>query len=281
MLGQIVANLLIPGDPDIVALSLPTSAWRLEKHPEYTNSKRAIEGYQCAETYFLISDIEQGDPLLEAAFSELTPIFLASTYATGLTVTSVRSMEWSEIKLLQRSEHWPRDRAMDMPSYIVRSPEEFSDLVEKFVHSWPGVGQTEKARLLVHHWLDAIVCWSMEDLYLSATTLLQIIVATEATKQGKQELPFYVGVEAAANRFGLHVLSADFKNMRNELVHDGQLIGRRFAGPDKDACAKVIEEVLNWLDSYIHAALNLGAVRKTRFSHSDLINLNSYSIGQS
>ena len=60
--------------------------------------------------------------------------------------------------------------------------------------------------------------------------------------------------------------------------HDGQLIGHRFAGPDKAACAHVVVDVLNWLDEYIHAALALGARRKIRFTDADLVNHNAYSI---
>ncbi len=184
----------------------------------------------------------------------------------------------SEVSILQRTEHWPRDRAIDMASPVITSSDEFRELVERFVAAWFTTGRSEKALLVVHHWLDALACWSMEDLYLSATTLQQIIVATEATLQCKQELPFYSGLEAAANRKGIRVLSPDFKNMRNELIHDGQLIGRRFAGPDKPACAAVVADVLNWLDEYIHAALGLGRVRRTRFTPGDLANLNAYSI---
>ena len=65
--------------------------------------------------------------------------------------------------------------------------------------------------------------------------------------------------------------------MRNELIHDGQLIGSRFAGP-KEACAEVIADVFNWFDEYMHAALGLGTPRKTRFEKADFLNLNSYSI---
>jgi hypothetical protein len=138
-------------------------------------------------------------------------------------------------------------------------------LVERFVRAWPGAGQTEKALLLVHHWLDALACWSMEDRYLRATTLLQIIVATEAMRQGKPELRFYPGVTAAAHRIGIRVLSNDFKNMRNELIHDGRLIGTRFPGPDKDACAGVLADLLNWFDEYMHTALSLWPAPKESF----------------
>jgi hypothetical protein len=38
-----------------------------------------------------------------------------------------------------------------------------------------------------------------------------------------------------------------------ELVHDGRLIGSRFAGPNKVACVQVVADVLNWIDAYQHA----------------------------
>src|SRR5260221_2867954 len=110
----------------------------------------------------------------EAAFEELTPILLGASYATGLTVTIKESSMGSEIKIVRPTDHWPRDRAMGIGSPVVSSADEFRDIIERFVRGWPGAGQTEKARLLIHHWLDALACWSLEDLYLSATTLSHI-----------------------------------------------------------------------------------------------------------
>jgi hypothetical protein len=215
--------------------------------------------------------------LVRAAYDEITPILLAASYFTALSVTVQRSTQGSEIPILQPSQHWPRARSVDRSSPVFVSAAEFSSLVELFVRAWSQAGQIEKARLLVHHWLDSLACWSMEDLYLSATTLLQIVVATEASRQGKTDLPFYPGVSDAAKRMGIRILSDDFKNMRNELIHDGQLIGRRFAGP-REACVEVVADVLNWFDEYLHAGLGLGAPRKTRFAKADFINLNAYSI---
>jgi hypothetical protein len=206
--------------------------------------------------------MDMGAALAEAAFEELTPVLLGATYATGLSATIERSTMGSDVTIVQSSEHWPRARALGAAAFVVTTAVEYKHLVERFLASWPGAGRTEKALLLIHHWLDALLCWSMEDLYLSATTLLQVIVATEARKQSKDKLDFYPGISAAAQRFGITSLSADFKNMRNELVHDGQLIGTRFAGPDKLACANVVADVLNWIDAYIHAALALGPVLK-------------------
>ncbi len=261
-------------------MNTPEGLWELSQNTYYAKSKAALANGQCAYTYFLehSADLSSGAAAFGAVEEELTPIFLAASYATGLSVSSDRSMLHSDMMILQPTQHWPRIRSVDLPSPVVSSPEEFTDLVEAFVQSWSTAGKTEKARLLVHHWLDALSCWSMEDLYLSATTLLQVIVATEARLQGKRELKFYDGVSLAATRKGIRNLSTDFKNMRNELIHDGQLIGRRFTGPDTIHCAAVIVDLLNWFDEYVHAALTLGKPRAVRFKPHDLNNLNAYSI---
>jgi hypothetical protein len=281
-------NLLIPGDPEKLSITAPSGSWALEQVPAFAQAIAAITGTAShrpktapvAETYFIESAVgmDVGAALAEGAFEELTPILLGATYATGLSATIERSTMGSDVTIVQSSEHWPRARALGGPAFVVTTAVEYKNLVERFLASWPSAGRTEKALLLIHHWLDALSCWSMEDLYLSATTLMQVIVATEARKQGKDKLEFYPGITAAAQRFGIASLSAEFKNMRNELVHDGQLIGARFAGPDKLACANVVADVLNWIDAYIHAALALGPVLNKRFKGTSLVSLNAYSI---
>jgi len=112
MIGQFVANLLIPGAPQTVTLNLPAATWELKQHPDFSKAKKNIEGHQCAETYFLTTPVSLsgGSAAFDAAFDELTPIFLAASYATGLTVTSRRSTMMSEVKIMSSTEHWPRAR---------------------------------------------------------------------------------------------------------------------------------------------------------------------------
>lgn len=199
MLSFYMVNLLIPGDPAKIDITLPSGIWTLEQLPQFAIHKDAISKGQCAETYFLENQVTHcaGSALMDQAFDEITPILLAASYLTGLSVTIRRSTIGSEVAIMQTSEHWPRARAVDRSSPVITSASDFGQLVELFVKAWPQVGQIEKARLLVHHWLDALSCWSMEDLYLSSTTLLQVIVATEAARQGKSELKYYSGVKDA------------------------------------------------------------------------------------
>jgi len=279
-----VINLLMPGDPMAVSITTPGGNWQFKQIPQFAQNSAAIRGASrprpqmppIAETYFLADTVGAAD--IRRIETEVTPILLAATYATGMSVTSERSTRNGGPGLVQPSNHWPRARGLDAQSLVVNTLDEFVHLVEAFVREWATAGQTEKALLLVHHWLDSLSCWSMEDLYLSATTLLQIIVATEATKQGKNQLKLFPGIKDAATRVGIAPLSRDFKDMRNELVHDGRLIGSRFVGPDRAACAQVVSDVLNWFDAYLHAALALGPVAKTRFRASDFMGLNAYSI---
>ena len=287
MLSLYVCNLIIPGDPDTLTLTTPAGPWTLNKMPEFAATKARItatnvrpQQLPIGETYFLENPVGMsngGAAAVETAIAELTPILLAASYATGLSATVERATMGSDVSIVQATHYWPRVRAMGSGAPVVTTTAEFIHFVETFVQTWPVEGQTEKARVLVHTWLDALACWSMEDLYLSATTLLQIIVATEAKKQGVATLNFYPGVTAAAQRMNITVLGPDFKKMRNELVHDGQLIGARFAGP-RAACNQVVTDVLNWFDTYVHVALALGPVMKARFQPYDFSGLNAYSI---
>jgi hypothetical protein len=277
MLGFQIANLLVPGDPKTVMLNLPSGTWELEQTPVFSKSKGHIAKGMCAETYFMRHPATMGSAA-DAAYEEVTPILLGASFTTGLAVTSRRSMPASDILIGQPRDQWPRDRSIGAEWPVVTTADQFRDLVEAFVCSWPALGKTEKALLLTHHWLDALAFWSLEDLYLSATTLLQIIVATEATKQSKKDLPLEAGLAQAATRMSIRVLTADFKDMRNELIHDGRLIGTRFKGPDRAACAAVVCDVLNWFDEYMHAALKLGSPRKVRFGKNALIGANAFSV---
>lgn len=334
-----ITNLLIPGDPPQLTITTPSGGWKLEQVAEYARAKqtiRAAAGARAPElpimnTYILDhASVGQLRPAVdEKALEELTPILLAASYATGMSVT-IRDGTLAGPPLLgSPTPEWPRPRAMDGPSWVVNTSAEFVALVEAFLTSWPGAGQEEKALLLVHHWLDALACWSMEDLYLSATTLLQVIAATEETKlrtereragnkkqrtggkrtgskkhlaRGKAtdetKLYFYAALKEASRRMQIRKPSFEAKEMRDSLVHEGSLRGiwmdvvdrTRKEGigenaddggdrlTDQAICARVVADVMNWFDAYVHAALRLGKVAKTRFGAHDFATLNAYSL---
>ena len=91
-------------------------------------------------------------------------------------------------------------------------------------------------------------------------------------------MSYFQAIQSASLRVGITSLSRDFKDMRNNLIHEGKLIGGRFAGRDLEACSIVAADVMNWFDEYLHSIMNLGPVKRKRFSKSDFMSLNAYSL---
>ncbi len=165
---------------------------------------------------------------------------------------------------------------------VIMDSNDFRERLEAFVANFPTSEQNEKARLLVHHWLDALACWSLEDLVLSAATMLEIFAATAervSVAAGSGKLQYFTPrIDYAATRYGMTPLGNDFRNMRNDLVHDGHLSGKKFPNKDLAACAAATSEALNWIDEYMHNALNLGTPSRQRFDATTFQSLNAFSL---
>lgn len=282
MIGFRAINLLIPGDPQSVAIAGQHGDWTLTRAANFAVGQNAILNlHQGAETYDAEHPISMaaGAAVFDPMVGEMLPLCLGAAYATGHSVTTRRALPGSEVQFLQVGPRFPRERSWPGTGPVVNDEHEFKALLDAFLVGYRAVGQTEKVRLLVHHWLDSLSCWSLEDLYLSATTVLQTIAATEKRKAPIAHRPsFYKYVRAAAVRYGLPVLSHDFKDMRNDLIHDGTLSGTTFQNKSADDGRAVAIVVLNWIDRYLHAALGLGPVRKNRFDPHSLDSLNAYSL---
>lgn len=275
-----MVNLLIPEDPDELNIHALSGKWELSKLAKYDESKSAISNGQCAHTYAIenVVSMDDGTAAYDANFDEMTPILLGASYISGLSVTAKSSLPHSDVMLVQPSDHWPRERAMGAGNQCVTSSQEFTEVIESFVSSWPSKVYKEKILILIHHFIDALGCWSFEDFYLSATTLLQIIAATEKKMTGNSNLSYFDAVNSASQRVGITSLTRDFKDMRNNLIHEGKLLGGLFAGADIVACSVVAADLMNWFDEYVHSVMSLGPVKRKRYSKQDFMSLNAYSI---
>lgn len=60
---------------------------------------------------------------------------------------------------------------------------------------------------------------------------------------------------SASRRYSIPPLGSDYKNMRNDIVHEGLLSGSNFPAKTKADCAAVVSDALNWLDSYVLAVI--------------------------
>ena len=281
MIGFRFINLLVPGDPARFTINGGSGSWQFEQEANFGAAKDAVVGNMCAETYTGEHPVslDDGAAGCDTAFDELLPLCLGASYLTGRSVTVRRSLPHSDVMLAQVGSHFPRERSINGTRSVVTSGAEFQAAIEAFLTAYTGVGHTEKVLLLIHHWLDALSCWALEDFYLSGTTILQIVAATEESRCPITHNPsFYKYLTAAANRHGLPALSHDVIEMRNDLVHDGSLSGSRFQNKNVQDCGVVAAEVLNWIDIYLHTALHLGPVRQVRFDANLLATLNAYSL---
>lgn len=279
MIGVRLVNLLIPGDPEHLAVWGAHGDWLLAREPDFEARKADVMAkHLCHETYRAEHPVDgaAGAAAVEGTLAELLPLCLGMSYLSGNSVTVHRSLPASDFQIMQVPPKFPRERSAAGPGPVVNDPAEFRAALGAFLTAYPAQGLAEKILLVVHHWLDALACWSLEDLYLSATTILQVVAATEEGRQGAS-LSFRQGVTDASARFGV-APAADFKNMRNDLVHDGTLSGSRHPGKSADDCRAVAAGVLDWIDRYLHAALNLGPVRRPRFPADVLAGLKVFSL---
>lgn len=273
-----LVNFVPPNSSPVLALKTKRATWKLNQMPEFADAVKAIEGDMCAETYCIETEFTESDEDHDP-MHDLTPILIGLSYVLGQSVTIRRSTPQSFVGIFQASEHWPRARSLPRHHQAVTSDSSLVKVVENFCSAWDdGTAHREKALLLIHHWLDALSCWSLEDMYLSATTLLQVIAATEGKASGKKDLSYFEAITAASKRYDIPPLDRAFKDMRNALIHEGSVVAGAFLGKTRGECATVVADVLNWFDQYVHAALKLGAIERTRFKAADIRSLNAFSI---
>jgi len=127
----------------------------------------------------------------------------------------------------------------------------------------------------------------LENLYLSGSTLLQIIASTEqdrkrtfaaryASARDSNKPGFFDYLAGAADKVGISSLTHDVVKVRNSLIHKGTLRGSTFV--EQLDASYPIAEAMNWIDNYIYAVLGLGKVPLSRHSATDYAyRLNSFS----
>jgi hypothetical protein len=281
-IGVRFCNLLLPGDAQHFVFTAPAGDWEFDREPDYERHKEAIRNKgACGGTYSarrLVDTSNGRSAALELALDEMLPISLGASYLAGMTVSPFQDLPFSAIKFIQYGDHYPRPRAMGDGSPMFITLDEFLDDLGPFVRAYPALEQSHNARLLIHHWLDALAFWSLEDLTLSTATILEIISATGQRLGGPNVDTFNKGLDYAASQNGLTQLSRDFRHMRNDLVHEGHLSGSNFPNKDLIECANAAASALDWIDRYICKVFGLGAPRRTRFGRNTFINVNAFSL---
>lgn len=276
--------MFVPEEPCRFSILTPSGSWKFNQYASYaSNKERILNNGACCITYDIATTININGSWAECidrARDELLPICLGISYLTGMAVRPVQDLPNSEVMFLHVGDHYPRQRAMGPGMNLVESLSDFIAALEIFVRDYTKFEKSEKARLLVHHWLDALAYWSLEDLTLSTATMLEIIAATAGDHGktcGKKLKKFVPRINYAADRFGLSHLSQQFRNMRNDLVHEGRLSGSKFPNASKEQCAEVVAEALDWIDQYLCSIFGLGTPSHRRFGKNVFIGINAFS----
>lgn len=283
-MGHRLTNLVIPGEPDTLDINTSAGVWTLRKGGRYDEFVAAIDEGRIAETYTIeIANTYSGgrSEAIEAAERELIPLCLGASFLTAMSVAPSRSLPSSCVSFLQVGPHFPRPRAMGLGFQSAIDTAMFKTNLEQFVAGYAAADPVDQIRLISHHFLDALAFWSIEDLVLSTTTILEIIaVAAEAVggPLGHTVDTYASRMTFAANRFGLPPAPGDFRKMRNDLVHEGILSGSRFPGRSPEDCAKAVAEALDWIDRHVFAALGMGQPGRARFSAEPFPGANSFSL---
>ncbi|HEY5536596.1 MAG TPA: hypothetical protein VIL99_16885 [Ignavibacteria bacterium] len=183
---------------------------------------------------------------------EIIDICLVLSFLTARCITPSSTTGNSDIQLIQLGDNFVPSRAIEGFPTIVPS------LLSNFFSDWvttinPAIRQ-RRLRLQLCHWLSGLTCYSLEDVFLSAGVQMDIVKQVEMAIIGRN-LSYFQGMTSASTRFSLIPLSDDYKDMRNDIVHEGVLSGSNFSRKTKERCAEVIAETLNWLDSYILAVI--------------------------
>ncbi len=290
MIGFWIVNLAPPSTPEAFDVHTPAGTWNFNRAQNFDKLVDAIANGACANTYsmeFTLPTDATRSALKDAAFLEVLPICLAASYVTGAAVTVRDSVQASEVAFMEVGPHFPRPRGIPDPSPCVATLHQFIEFVEHFVDEYDRLRSVEKLLLLTHFFIDACSCWSLENLYLSGSTILQIIADTEkassrpfaashAAARGSDKVGFFDYIAGAADRVGIPAPGHDVVKIRNKLIHEGNLRAKQF--PTKADAAVPIGNALRWVDDYIYAILDLGQVPLPRHNYADYTRfVNSFS----
>ena len=243
------------------AVPASVGTWEFHRRDDYLAILLKIQDGQCAATYYAYNESLThstwltSDHDFSAVTGELIDACLVLSFIEATCVTPSGTTPQSDVMFLQLGDSFVRPRAIaGFPALSLNQTrnEIFSGWLSRVGPTF----QSRRLRLFISHWISGLTCFSLEDLFLSVGVQMDIIKQCEIAATGKK-LTYYDGMLSASSRFSLSPLTDDYKNMRNDIVHEGVLSGSNFGGKDKRQCAEVVAASLNWIDKYVCALLGL------------------------
>lgn len=257
----------LKSDEKVFKVPCSCGVWEFHQRDDYDNVILKKEEGQCAATYYAFNEtlgLNSPDTEFSQALGELIDACLILSFLNGQCVTPERCTPQSELQFFQLGDSFIRSRAISGfdPLTLSRS---YSEIFSAGMTSMSRLFTERRMRLFLSHWISGLTCFSLEDIFLSIGVQMDIVKQCEIAATGRR-LEYYPGMVSASNRYQLQQLSQDYKKMRNDIVHEGRLSGSNYSNKTKSDCADVVASALNWIDSYVCAALNIGIPSASRWN---------------
>jgi hypothetical protein len=235
--------------------------WHFTRLSSYTEALEKVMPGQCANTYFAqhqgISR-SSADFEVEEGIYELLDICLVLSWLTARCVTPTGPTPASELTFVSLPQHFLLSRSITgfhALNYSGPLDAIFSDFPR-----WSQLFLDRNLRLFLSLWVSGLTAFTLEDLFMRVAVNMDIVKQCEIRATGRKELNYFEGMEEASRRYGLTPLSADYKNMRNDIVHEGRLSASKYKNKSKSHAAATISDTLNWIDRYLAAILSIGGI---------------------
>lgn len=256
MLQFAITNLRL----DETAFEIPSTvgAWEFDRAPNYQQLLPNLDNGMCGNTFFATNeaiDLRTADADFVTVCSEIIDICLVLSFLNARCVTPSGTTAQSSPQFMQLGDDFIRARAID--GFDDLKTPSMTALFANWLNPSYASYRQRGLRLQLSHWLSGLTCFSLEDIYLSVGVQMDVIKQRERAATGNPGLTYFQGMTSASTRYGLTPLGNDYKNMRNDIVHEGVLSGANFAAKSKADCAAVIADTLNWLDRYVLTVLGL------------------------
>jgi hypothetical protein len=233
-------------------------SWEFNRRDDYAELIQAMEKGQCAPTFYASNSSlarSTTDEDIDCSLGELIDICLILSFFTGTCVTPRGTTGQSEVQFLQLGDSFLPPRAI-RGFDALNIGQSFHNFFSSGLAGITSDFSSRRSRLFLAHWISGLTCFTLEDLFLSIGVQMDIVKQCEIQASGTSKT-YLEGMRAASSRYQLSVLSIDYKNMRNDIVHEGKLSGTNFRNKTKADCAQVTADSLNWIDKYMLSILTI------------------------